>query len=164
MISALLQKMLIRRIRRFRVDPQTGLRLFLQVMNYLLASFRLSARIPALVLLLAILAPLFIAVLPAPALSADRQLLADIASSLCAENGKHHQGDDQNLPADHHQCCILCATQGHVLAPAVIPLVIISALKRLQEPEQHAALHVTVKNAPALEWASPRGPPRLLSA
>ena len=162
MISALLQKMLIRRIRRFRVDPQTGLRLFLQVMNYLLASFRLSARIPALVLLLAILAPMFISVLPAPALSAERQLLADIASSLCAEHGGQQQGD-QNLPADH-QCCILCATQGHVLAPANASPIIASAINRLQQPVQQAAVLIILKRAPPLEWASPRGPPTFLSA
>ncbi len=74
--------MLIRRIKRFRMDMQLALALFLTAMNKLLANLRLYTRLPALVLLLAILAPVFMAALPAPALSAERQLLADIAKSL----------------------------------------------------------------------------------
>ena len=157
------QKMLIRRIRRFRMDLQLTLALFLTAMNKLPASFRLRSHIPALVLLLAILAPMFISVLPAPALSAERQLLADIASSLCAEHGGQQQQGDQNLPADH-QCCILCATQGHVLAPANASPIVASALNRLQQPVQQAAVLIILKRAPPLEWASPRGPPTFLSA
>ncbi len=135
----------------------------LEAMNKLLASFRLRAHIPALVLLLAILAPVFIAVLPAPAMSAQQQLFADIASSLCVEHGRQQQQDNQNLPADHHQCCILCAAQSHGLAPADATLMITSALKRLQQPVQQAALLIILKRTPPLEWASPRGPPAPLS-
>lgn len=128
-------------------------------MNNLLAITRLHARLPALVLLLAILAPLFITLLPAPALSAEQQLLADISASYCADNGQHQQPSDQNQPADHHQCCILCASPGHVLAAADATPIIEATLKRLQQPQQQAALQITFKSAPTLEWASPRGPP-----
>ncbi len=156
--------MLIRRIKRFRMDLQLTLALFLTAMNKLLANLRLYTRLPALVLLLAILAPVFMAALPAPALSAERQLLADIASSLCAEHGGQQKQGDQNQPADHHQCCILCATQGHVIAPADAAPMITGALERPQQLDQRAALLIVLKRAPPLEWASPRGPPSPLSA
>ena len=133
-------------------------------MSNLVAKFRLRARFPALALLLAFLAPVFITVLPVPAMSAEQQFLADIATNYCAESGKHLQSGDQNLPADHHQCCILCATSNHVLVSAGSAPVIEAALNRLQQPEQQAALQIILKTAPTLEWASSRGPPANLAA
>ncbi len=124
-----------------------------------MAKSRLHARIPAMLLLVAILAPLFITLLPAPAMSAEQQLFRDIAASYCAESGNHQQPLDQNLPADHHQCCILCASPGHALASSDATPVIESTLKRIKQPKQQAALAIILEDAPALEWASPRGPP-----
>jgi hypothetical protein len=138
--------------------PETLASTILKVMKTLMASLRSRARIPALVLLLAILAPLFVAVLPAPAISAEQQLLADIAASYCSDHGQQ-QPTDHNLPADHHQCCILCAAPAHVLAPGDATLIIEAALERFKQPKQQAALATILDGAPALEWASPRGPP-----
>jgi hypothetical protein len=133
-------------------------------MNKLLARLRLRARIPALVLLLAILTPLLITALPASVMSAEQQLLTDIAASYCAGNGNHQQQGDQTPSADHHQCCILCATPGHVLAAADATPIIEKALIRLKQPEQQTALRIILEDSPALEWASPRGPPTQPSA
>ena len=132
-------------------------------MNNLLTKFRLHVCIPALAPLLAILGSLFVTILPAPAMSAEQQLLADIASSYCAETGKHQQQGEQNLPADYHQCYIMCASAGHVLAAGHATPVIKAALKRLQQLEQQAELQIILKSAPPLEWASPRGPPANLA-
>ncbi|MEO6607385.1 MAG: DUF2946 family protein [Aestuariivirga sp.] len=128
-------------------------------MRSLLPMFRLRARVPAVVLLMAILAPLFLGLLPTPAVSAEQQLLADIASSYCAQNGEHQQPGDHNQSTEHHECCILCASSVHALAGADATPIIEETLQRLKQPEQQAALQITPKGAPALEWASPRGPP-----
>jgi hypothetical protein len=129
-----------------------------------LAMFRLRARVPAVVLLMAILAPFFVGLLPAPAMSAEQQLLADIASSYCAQNGEHQQSGDHNQSTEHHECCILCASTAHVLASADATPIIEATLQRLKQPEQQAALHIIFKDSPPLEWASPQGPPMGLSA
>lgn len=133
-------------------------------MSTLVTIFRLHARIPALVLLLAILAPVFVTILPVPAMSAEQQLLSDISSNYCAKIGTHQQPGDHNSPADHHQCCILCAPSAHVLAAGDVTTAIKAALKLPQQLGQRAALQIILKNAPPLEWASPRGPPVSLSA
>ena len=139
--------------------PPRGLSSILEPMTSLLSMFRLRARIPVVVLLMAIWAPLLVGLLPTPAMSIEQQLLSDIALSYCARNGEHQQSGDHNQSSGHHECCILCASPAHVLVGSDAAPIFEAILQRLKQPEQHAALHVILKDAPALEWASPRGPP-----
>ena len=111
------------------------------------------------------LLPILVAMFPAPAMSAEQQLLADIGNGVCSPKGSQHQTDDKNLPSGPHgQCCILCSAQGLGLAPPDQQAVVLLALRRLQEAEQVAARDVAPRDGPLLDTASPRGPPRILPA
>ena len=110
----------------------------------------------ALAVVLALLAPMLVAVLPTPALSAEQQLLADLSQNIC---GHSQSGDqDKRLPADHSQCCVICVASHHVFvaqAPAVAsgPLHIV-AIANLA----HVIYH-SVHAPPDMRATAPRGPP-----
>ncbi len=131
----------------------------------LTARARRHASAPALALVFALLLPFLLNFALTPALAAEQQLNAEIAASLCADPANHPSSDDHGLPADHHgQCCILCVSQSPILAPADATPIIAIELKRQQQPIAQASLQTILKDAPALEWASPRGPPATLPA
>lgn len=111
------------------------------------------------------LLPIVASLLPAPAMSAEQQLMADLGNSVCSPNSSQHQPGDKGQPAGMHaQCCILCGTQVLVLAPPEQPAIVLAAHRRLQEAVQVATLDVAPRERPCLDSSSPRGPPHALSA
>jgi len=108
-------------------------------------------------LVLAMLLPLLLGAVPAPALSAERQLASDIASSRCSPNGSDN--GPRHDPATH-DCCILCA--GPAKATAAPPL---RGGIDAVPPDLVARVHYAVPPLPAaasvpgFDHTAPRGPP-----
>ncbi len=111
------------------------------------------------------LLPIVASLLPAPAMSAEQQLMADLGYSVCSPNSSQHQPGNKGQPAGMHgQCCILCGAQHLVLAPPEQPAIVLAAHRRQQEAVQVVTLDSNPRERPCLDNSSPRGPPHALSA
>lgn len=108
-------------------------------------------------LVLAMLLPLLLGAIPAPALSAEGQIASDIASSRCSPTAG--DGGPRHDPATH-DCCILCAGLGQGTAAPPLKGGIDAML-----PDVVATLHYaapplpSAAAVPGFDHIAPRGPP-----
>jgi hypothetical protein len=112
--------------------------------------------------ILALLLPVFVSLLPQPALSASAALDRDIALSLCNPSGEpQKQGIPHHKPGHDH--CILCAVSGPSCSPGLAAAGPAFANRPLTAavPLPLQALAPSLPLRALLESSPPRGPPTL---
>lgn len=121
--------------------------------------FRAGRRLPSLVLLLAILAPVLFSTMPARALSAEQQLLGDIASNICSPFDGGSKGEHSSVL--HQQCCILCSPLNHVFGTAGTIEHVIPPPLKIRGLDIKLSENEIPPIRPDLRSTAPRGPPTI---
>jgi hypothetical protein len=121
--------------------------------------FRAGRRMPSLVLLLTILAPVLFSTMPARALSAEQQFLGDIASNICSPFDDANK--DKHSSASHQQCCILCSPLNHVFGATGSFELVIPPPLRVRGLDIKLSENEIPPIRPDLRSTAPRGPPAI---
>ena len=125
----------------------------LQLMTW----FRKAKRLPAWALLLAILTPTLLGLLPAPALSAEQQLLFDTNQHICSQLPPDQ--DQKQLPRQHEQCCILCSVPDTAILQADTEQQALLIHRDAQTIDSNYAVSALRRAPPDLRSTAPRAPP-----
>lgn len=116
---------------------------------------RKHVRLPSLLLLLAVVAPVLLAAMPA---SAEQRLIRDLSYSICAPTEDGSSGEQ--MPVSHQQhCCILCGPAGHVFGMAAAAPVLILPPLNIRSIDVVLASSDIPSPPPDLRATAPRGPP-----
>jgi hypothetical protein len=79
----------------------------------LTSGIRMAARDISCVMLFVMLVPLFLGLMPRPAVSAaEAGFQADVLASLCTPTGPAGNPASQDGATGNHGCCVLCASPG----------------------------------------------------
>ena len=116
--------------------------------------FRLRGRLPSLLLLLAILAPVLFGAIPA---SAEQRLIKDLSFNICAQT--EGGGGHEQMPSSHEHCCILCASASHVFGAATAAPLLIPPPLKIRSVDVVLAASEVPPLPPDLRATAPRGPP-----
>ncbi len=115
---------------------------------------RQHGRLPSLLLLLAVVAPVLLAAVPA---SAEQRLIRDLSYSICASTEDGSSGEQ--MPVSHEHCCILCSPAGHVFGMAAAAPVLILPPLNIRSIDIVLAASDIPSPPPDLRATAPRGPP-----
>ncbi len=115
---------------------------------------RVHGRLPSLLLLLAILAPVLFGAIPA---SAEQRLIRDLSYNICAQN--EDGGSHEQMPSSHEHCCILCSPASHVFGTAAAAHVLILPPLKIRSVDVVLAASEIPPLPPDLRATAPRGPP-----
>jgi hypothetical protein len=115
---------------------------------------RVQGRLPSLLLLFAILAPVVFGSIPA---NAEQRLVRDLSYNICAQNQDGPSGE--RAPASHEHCCILCGPAGHVFGTAAATPVLILPPLNIRSIDAVLAASEIPLPPPDLRATAPRGPP-----
>jgi hypothetical protein len=123
------------------------------------AHFRFSffERSFTLAVLLALLLPTLLGILPAPALSAEQQLLLDSTQNICSQISEHKNQKQQ--PNAHHQCCILCNVQSLALPQYIAVTIATPSAIGNVSIKFNWRISALPRAPPDLRATAPRAPP-----
>lgn len=115
---------------------------------------RKYGRLPSLLLLLAVAAPVLLGAMPA---SAEQRLIRDLSYSICAPAEDGSSGEQ--MPVSHEHCCILSGSAGHVFGMAAAAPVFILPPLDIRSIDVVLAASDVPSPPPDLRATAPRGPP-----
>ena|GEM_PF-3823378 len=117
---------------------------------------RVYGRLPSLLLLLAILAPVLFGAVPA---NAEQRLISDLSYNICTQNedGNSHE----QTPSSHGQCCILYSPANHVFGTATVAHLLIPPPLKIRSVDVILAASEVPPLPPDLRATAPRGPPAI---
>jgi hypothetical protein len=124
----------------------------------LTAWLRHMKRLPALLVIMALLLPSLLATLPAArADTPEQRLLADLAISACGTAGQADKGMPKSAPHDY--CCILCSPLNHVTHDSADHPLLIKPALRIGAVGLVFLVTAAPLVAPPYREMVPRGPP-----